>query len=291
MPVNINNILNNKTPIDSSNIQASSVTNWPLFFVGCIFLIFTFAFCIYGFSQPILNDVQRDLLMKWALPIASAIVSGTFAGSITVQGELKNGLKVGAVGGFAVWLVSLAFTLPYPGPGPGPSNTLRVTQFNFLDESSAELVGNKTTLARLERRSNKDYKVNNPTDLKIAFGLVINGFKVEDATLTKIQITTSMLDENGTVLASSDVESFDTLREWQYAPIARRLTPKNIINEFSVSEKAVAAGMTMPIIILLNNFNRMEIPNRKGFIRVRIHDALADRTITYEEKIGIIRIP
>lgn len=264
-----------------------SKRNWAAFAVGCTFLLIAFGFAIYAFKEQNLTEDQRSILLKWALPIASAIASGAFAGSISVNGTLNNGLKVGAIGGFAVWLISFLFI----SPQQAPTQTLRVSQFNFLVETSAVSDGVNTTLGELVRRSNRDYKIKNAADLKIAFGLVLEGFKIIDARSTKVKVSVSILDEAGKELVSADVETFDTITEWMELPNAKRIGAKEIIEAFSLSQGAVNSGQAMPMIILLDQFTEQEIPKKVGAIRVRARDEFADRAVSYEERIGVVRQP
>jgi hypothetical protein len=263
--------------------------NWPIFILGVVFLLAAFAFAFYGFQQQILTCDQRKILLKWALPIATAIASGCFTGSISVNGNLEKGLKVGAIGGFAVWLISFLLLTPQcSDPNPKP-NTLRVSQFNFLVESSVESDGINTVLSKLERRSSRDYKIKSPANLRIAFGLVIEGFTIKDGRSTKIRINASVTDENGKELASSPVETFDTITEWRDVPTAKKIGAENVIDAFSLSKSAVNSGQAMPTIILLENFAEKEIPNRSGFVRIQVKDELSNQTVTYEEEIKILR--
>lgn len=272
----------NQTPDPIENKR-----NWAAFAVGCTFLLIAFGFAIYAFREQNLTEDQRNILLKWALPIASAIASGAFAGSISVNGTLNNGLKVGAIGGFAVWLISFLFI----SPPQAPTQTLRVSQFNFLVETSAVSDGVNTTLGELVRRSNRDYKIKDAADLKIAFGLVLEGFKIIDARSTKVKVSVSILDETGKELVSADVETFDTITEWMELPNAKRIGAKEIIEAFSLSQGAVNSGQAMPMIILLDQFTEQEIPKKVGAIRVRARDEFADRAVTYEERIGVVRQP
>lgn len=272
----------NQTPDPIENKR-----NWAAFAVGCTFLLIAFGFAIYAFREQNLTEDQRNILLKWALPIASAIASGAFAGSISVNGTLNNGLKVGAIGGFAVWLISFLFI----SPPQAPTQTLRVSQFNFLVETSAVSDGVNTTLGELVRRSNRDYKIKDAADLKIAFGLVLEGFKIIDARSTKVKVSVSILDETGKELVSADVETFDTITEWMELPNAKRIGSKEIIEAFSLSQGAVNSGQAMPMIILLDQFTEQEIPKKVGAIRVRARDEFADRAVTYEERIGVVRQP
>lgn len=267
-----------------SKTKATAVS-WPAFAIGCIFLAAAFGFAIYAFKQQNLTEDQRSILLKWALPIASALASGAFAGSISVDGILPNGIRVGAIGGFAVWLISFFFIVP----AQTPAQTLRVSQFNFLVETSATSDGVNTTLGELVRRSNRDYKIKSATDLKIAFGLVLEGFKVIDGRSTKVKVSVSILDQAGKELVSADVETFDTITEWTDLPNAKRIGAKNIIDGFSLSEGAVNSGLAMPMIILLDQFTESEIQKKFGAIRVRARDEYADRAVSYEERIGIVR--
>lgn len=259
--------------------------NWAAFAVACTFLLVAFGFALYAFREKNLTEDQRSILLKWALPIASAIASGAFAGSISVVGTLQNGVKVGAIGGFAVWLISFFFI----SPAQTPTQTLRVSQFNFLVETSATSDGVNTTLGELVRRSNRDYKIQKATDLKIAFGLVLEGFKVVDARSTKVKVSVSILDDAGKELVSADVETFDTITEWMELPNAKRIGTTQIIEAFALSQGAVSSGLAMPMIILLDQFTEQEIPKKVGAIRVRARDEFADRAVTYEERIGVVR--
>lgn len=268
-----------------SEIESKSQIHWPFFIVACAFVALTFAFAFFAFVKQDLSPDQRSILLRWALPISSALTSGLFAGSISVNGSLTNGLKVGAVGGFAVWLLSLLF-LTQPQP---QSQTLKVTQFNFLVESSAKTDGVNTLLTKLDRRSSRDYKIEKASDLKIAFGLVISGFKVTDTRGTKVRLTFSMLDESGKELVSSDVETFDTTSEWRDLPNAKAIGPENIIRDFELSESDIKAGLSMPIVVLLDSFKEEEIPKKSGVIRVRVRDEYSGTSIAYEEPVGFIR--
>ena len=233
-----------------SEIEQKSKIHWPFFIAACIFVAVTFAFAALAFVERDLSQDQRSILLLWALPISSALTSGLFVGSISVNGSLTNGLKVGAVGGFAVWLLSLLFLTP---PAPS-SSTLKITQFNFLVESSATTDGVNTLLTKLDRRSSRDYKIEKASDLRIAFGIVISGFKVTDTRGTKVRLTVSMLDEKSRELVSTDVETFDTTSEWRDLPNAKAIGPENIIRDFNLSESDIKAGLSMPIVILLDSF-------------------------------------
>lgn len=272
--------------LPESPVNNQKHVSWPMFFVACLFVALSFCFAMLAFFKQNLTSDQQRILFLWALPVSSAIASGLFAGSISVSGSLISGLKVGAAGGFAVWLISMFLLMP----NPDMPVTLKVSQFNFLVESSVERRGVNTVLTRLERRSNRDYMIQSANDLKIAFGLVVEGFRVVNGKTTKLRLTFSILGESGEELASSDIETFDSIAEWQDLPSVKAIGTENIIRAFSLSKNDVGAGLSMPIIILLDNFKEGEFPREVGAIRVSVRDEYSGATIAYEERVGFVRL-
>ncbi len=265
--------------------------DWALFIIGCIALVIATGLAIWAFSKDCLNNYQ-GLILLWAFPIASGFAAGSFTGSLKIPEKATNGLPVGAVGGFAVWLLTFFFWLPSGASVSSCGNLqkLQVTKFDFLVESNYVSKDVNSVLTKLEKRSNRDFDITKPSDLRVAFGLVIEGFKVQDIRKTKIRINTAILDQEGRVLASDDVETFDSISEWRSMP-----------NVVSVGEEAVykltglsSADTTdttnsqyMPTIILLEDFSENEIPKQRGSIRVTVIDELSEEKVVREERIDI----
>ncbi len=92
--------------------QHEKAVRWALFAVGVICFSLAAGLALWAFNITELSVDQR-LILLWALPLASGFAAGSFTGSVTVNGQLKSGLTVGAVGGFAVWLITFWFWLPH----------------------------------------------------------------------------------------------------------------------------------------------------------------------------------
>lgn len=99
------------------------------FVVGAVTLLVALFLAIYGFVNSPLDDGQREIL-RWLFSLSAGFAAGGFLGGVTVRGNLKNGLGVGAGGGGAVWL--LTFLLSFPAPLAQETFSLRVA---FADEA------------------------------------------------------------------------------------------------------------------------------------------------------------
>lgn len=267
-----------------TRLQHQQQFDWALFLVGCIALALAGGLAIWAFSKDCLSDHQ-SLILLWAFPIASGFAAGSFTGSLKLSGPI-NGLSVGAVGGFAVWLLTFVFWLP-SGTSGDTCQRLKVTKFDFLVESHHAKNGVNVVLTKLERRSNRDFDISNPSDLQIAFGLVIEGFEIKDARKTKIRINAAILNEDGKVLASDDVETLDSISEWKSLPNIISVGEEAVYNLTGLSSEDVRRGQYMPIVILLEDFSKSEIPKKHGSIRVTIADELSGETVVYEERIDV----
>ena len=82
------------------------------FVLGCAFLAAVLALVVWAFSKTELADHQRQLL-RWALPLASGFLVGSFVGSLTVHSKgFAPGLAATATGGFGVWLLTFFVLFP-----------------------------------------------------------------------------------------------------------------------------------------------------------------------------------
>ena len=73
--------------------------------LGIIFSIAAIGMGVWAFNVGDLTDDRREIL-RWLLPIASAIAAGAFTGALSVKSKVLWPATVAASGGFAVWLLS-----------------------------------------------------------------------------------------------------------------------------------------------------------------------------------------
>ena len=78
------------------------------FVLGCVVALFAAALAVWAFFLSDLTKDQRSILL-WILPLCSAFVSWTFAGTITAKARGWQGIAVATTGGFAIWFLSNFF--------------------------------------------------------------------------------------------------------------------------------------------------------------------------------------
>ncbi len=81
--------------------------------VAGFFAIIVVGLVIWAFAIGNLTPDRREIL-RWGLPIASAIAAGSFTGGIRVTKSVLGHLGVAATGGFAVWLITFYVLFSHP---------------------------------------------------------------------------------------------------------------------------------------------------------------------------------
>lgn len=255
--------------------------NWPLFIVGCVSLAVAVGLAIWAFSLRHLTDDQY-LILLWALPVASGFVAGSFTGIMRVTGPWKE-IAFGAVGGFAVWLITL---LVLPGPSAS-TQSLGISRFDFYDERHTSSDGLNVALTNISQRSNRDYDVKSANDLKIAFGFVVKGFSVQSGRSIQLRIRIAILNNKRETLVEDDLETYDDLSEWTQRPITAATGTTRVLSALQLPQSEVDAGTAMPVIVLLEDFKDAEVPKGKGFIQIQLSDVYGKGTYTHEEKFEV----